>query len=152
VVADAAAFVEAVATRPEVDAGRIVFHGRSLGGGVACALAERRAPVGLIVESTFTSVTSMAARYLVPPLLVRNPFRNDAFLRRFAGPVLIMHGSADGIVPVRHGRRLHEIAPGSVYAECVSGHNDFPPDWDWYEAHIRALLERAGAVAPVTPP
>src|SRR5688572_30832441 len=39
---DFVAFHDLLAARPDVDPSRIVFHGRSLGGGVVCALAARR--------------------------------------------------------------------------------------------------------------
>ncbi len=45
-----------------VDAGDIVVFGRSLGSSIAAWLASRQRPAGLIVESSFSSVPSMARR------------------------------------------------------------------------------------------
>src|SRR5699024_1012438 len=41
---------------PRVDASRIVYHGRSLGGGAVCTLLDAHPPRALILESTFTSI------------------------------------------------------------------------------------------------
>jgi len=42
-------------------------------------------------------------------------------------PVLVMHGEADEIVPLGHGRRLFEMAPGPKTLVVIPGahHNDF---------------------------
>ena len=146
IVADARTFLDRALARDDVDADRVIYHGRSLGAGVACALLATRKPAALVIESAFASVPAMARRYLVPTLLVRHPFRNDRALADFDCPVLIMHGRRDGIVPVSHGRRLHEIASRSVYVEVNAGHNDFPPDWRGYERKIRDFLSRENVV------
>jgi len=140
-IADARAVVDEVAALPEVDGDRIVYHGRSLGGGVAAGLAAVRPPAALILESTFTSASSMAGRYLVPPPLVRSPMRTDRVLRGFDGPVLILHGRADGIVPFSHGERLARIAPDATLITRDRGHNDLVLDWGWYTGALREFLD-----------
>jgi pimeloyl-ACP methyl ester carboxylesterase len=133
ILADAARFYDMVVERPEVDAGRIVFQGRSVGGGFAACLAAERKPAALILESTFTSVVSMARRYLVPPFLVRHPLRVDRVLKRFDAPVLIMHGSRDGVIPIAHGRKLAQLARDGRYIEYDCGHIGLleqPGYWD----------------------
>ncbi len=143
IVADADRFYDMVVERPEVDAARIVFQGRSVGGGFAACLAAERKPGALILESTFTSVVSMARRYLIPPFLVRHPLRVDRVLKRLDVPVLIMHGSRDRIIPVSHGRKLAEIARNSRYIEYDCGHiglTEQPGYWD----ELARFLTEAG--------
>lgn len=150
---DLVRFVEMLAARPEIDRTRIIYHGRSLGGGVAAALTAVRPPAALVLESTFTSVASFAGRYWVPEFLCRHPFHNDDVVAQFKGPILIFHGARDDIVPVEHGRRLHALAPGSTYVEEPDGnHVDFPPDTERYLKHIREFLTGAGILsdAPAT--
>ena len=145
ILADAERFYDVLIKRPEVDAARIVFHGRSLGGGFATGLAARRASAALILESTFTSVVSMARRYLLPPFLVRHPLRTDRVLRRLDVSVLIMHGTRDGVVRVAHGRKLARIAHNARYVEYDCGHMvliDQPGYWD----EIRQFLVETGVV------
>lgn len=127
-VADAVAFYDLAVARPEVDATRVVAHGRSLGGGIAAQLAARRPCAALILESTFTSLASMTWRYGAPPALVKHKFRTDEVLREYDGAVLVIHGDRDRIVPYSNGRALHRLAPGSTHLEIPGGHNDFPDD------------------------
>ena len=44
-------------------------------------------------------------------------------------PMLIIHGSREVVIPVRHGRRLRELARKGTYVEYDCGHTDLPdPD------------------------
>jgi hypothetical protein len=149
IVADAKLLLERVLVRPEVDEARVVYHGRSLGGGVAAQLAKHRAPAGLILETTFTSVVAMARRYFAPASWVRHPFRTDQVISdHYDGPILVFHGDADGIIPVSHGRALAQIAPDrTTYIETVGdGHNDFPRDFAAFEAAVDVWMHAVGIV------
>jgi fermentation-respiration switch protein FrsA (DUF1100 family) len=146
ITADMERFYDWLVQRPEVDSNRVVFHGRSLGGGVVAALAATRTPAAMILESTFTSVASIWNRALLPSVLCRNPFRTDAVMEKFRGPVLVFHGTRDEVIPVRHGRRLHEIIPQSRYVEMPAGHNDFPPDPEAYWKTIAEFLRENGLI------
>jgi pimeloyl-ACP methyl ester carboxylesterase len=132
------------AVRERGFAGRpIVGWGRSLGGGAVCALSRERALAALVLESTFTSVTQMARLFGVPgwlaPWLVRDRFDNLRVVRRFEGPMLVLHGERDEIVPASQGRAL---GSGSSHAELhllPCGHNDCERPWplvlDFLRAH-----------------
>lgn len=149
IVGDFVAFHDWLIARPEVDPALIAFHGRSLGGGVASALAAHRKPAAMVLESTFTSAVAMAERYLFAPMLLRHPFRSDAVLPTLGVPVLIMHGTSDYIIPVEHGRTLNRIIPGSRFVPFDSGHNDLAAsDRALYEREIHDHLVRAGLIPP----
>jgi uncharacterized protein len=126
ITADLLRFHDELMKRPEVDRSRVVIHGVSLGGGVAGQLAGQREPRALILESTFTSVAAMAGKYWAPSFLATSPFHTDRVLPNLHCPVLLFHGTRDHVIPVAHGRRLHELAPGSRYFEYDCDHNDFP--------------------------
>ena len=115
--------------RPEVDLKRIVAYGRSLGGGAACALARQRHLDALVLESTFTSVRSMARRLRVPGFMVLDPFDNLELVREFDGPILLVHGTRDAVVPVEEARALHAAAARSELELLACGHNDCPRPW-----------------------
>jgi abhydrolase domain-containing protein 17 len=103
---------------------RIILYGRSLGAGAAVDLAARRFVGGLILESPFLTAFRVLTRV---PLLPFDKFRNVDKIGRVRCPVLIMHGEADEIVPVWHGRKLFERAPGPKMFVVIPGahHNDF---------------------------
>jgi len=147
IVSDYIAFYDRLVKQPGVDKDRLVFHGRSLGGGVITQLAERREPDALILESTFTSVAAMARHYLVPRFMVRDPFEVKSVVEQYKGPVLIMHGTTDDIVSVSHAHALHEAAPRSEMVTYPVGHNEaMPPEATW--DHIAGFLQQAGIIKP----
>ena len=98
-------------SRSDIDTERIVAMGRSLGAGPAVALAAERSVRALILQSAFSSVGAMAwGAYRLPPFLVLDPFDNRSGLASFSGPVLIVHGRRDEVIPHRHGVVLSEAA------------------------------------------
>lgn len=144
---DLAWFLGQALARPEVDPDRVVYHGRSLGGGAACALAALRPPRALVLESTFTSMAPMAARFLMPGFLVRDRWDNLAVLRGLACPVLVFHGTRDSTVPFSHAEALRQAASRARLVERDSGHNDLPRDSIYWNA-IDRLLAEAGLGRP----
>lgn len=126
-----------------IDGKRIVPYGRSLGGGPAVRLAvDRRAPA-LILESSFTSVADFAAQVLAPGFLVRDRFDSVKTLSSYRGPVLVLHGTRDQVIPIAHGRALAAAVPGAKFFELPCGHNDCPRPWGL----IRSFLEQNGLLA-----
>ena len=145
IVASMKSAYDRMLTRPDVDPRRIVGYGRSLGGGAVCALASERSIAALVLESTFTSVRPLARGFLVPGFLVRDPFDNLDALRRYPGPVLIVHGEHDEIIPAAHASELHAALPRSRLALEPCGHNDCERPWRLVQEFLRenALLGRS---------
>jgi pimeloyl-ACP methyl ester carboxylesterase len=127
---------------PRVDPKRIVAYGRSLGGGAAARLALERPVAAMILESAFTSVADFAARFMAPTFLIRDRFDNRKALASYRGPLLVIHGRTDTIVPFAHGKELAAIVPGAQFRELNCGHNDCPRDW----RTIAQFLGAAGIV------
>lgn len=130
--------------RPDVDAARIVLFGRSLGGGAVCDLALRRPSAALILMSAFKSVKAFAVRYLAPSFLIRDPFDNVEAVRRYSGPMLVIHGDSDEVVPLGHGQALHAAARNGKMIVYPAGHNDCPPDWAIFWRDIENFLRAEG--------
>ena len=131
---------DALLSREDVDPSRIILFGRSLGGGAVCALARQRPSAALILMSTFTSVQSMAAKFLAPKFLIRDPFNNLGVIKGYQGPVLVIHGQDDSIIPFAHGANLHRAAKNSRLITYQSGHNDCPPNWNQFWKDITLFL------------
>ncbi len=132
---------------PRIDVSRIVAYGRSVGGGPAARLAATRPLAALILESSFTSVAPLAARFLVPPFLLRDRFDNLAALRHYHDPLLVLHGERDEIIPMSHGRALAAAVPGARFVEMRCGHNDCPRPW----ASVKTFFEEHGLMTPAPP-
>ena len=130
-----------------IDGKRIVPYGRSLGGGPAVQLAVDRKAPALILESSFTSVADFAGQFLAPGFLVRDRFDSVKTLASYRGPLLVVHGSRDQVVPIAHGRALAAAVPGAKFVEMPCGHNDCARPWHL----IRSFLEENG-LAPRRPP
>jgi uncharacterized protein len=133
----AIALYDWAAKDPRTDAGKIVAYGRSLGGGAAVRLAIQRPVAAMILESTFTSVADFAARLGAPASIVRDPFDNRKSIASYRGPLLVIYGRNDTLVPFAHGKELATLVPGATFVELNCGHNDCPRAWD----AIRRLLD-----------
>ncbi|HEX5817736.1 MAG TPA: prolyl oligopeptidase family serine peptidase [Gemmatimonadales bacterium] len=117
-----------IATRPSLDPNRIIAYGRSLGGGAVSTLIPERRPAALILESAFTDTRRFARSVGAPGLLVRDQFDNRAALLAYHGPVLLLHGEHDDIVPIAHGEALAAVA-GVELRRMPCGHNDCARAW-----------------------
>ncbi len=126
-----------------MDPDRIVGYGRSLGGGAVAGLSRERSLAAMILESSFTSTRPFANRFGAPGFLVRDPFDNVTSVKAFKGPLLVIHGAYDEIIPVDHGRTLAG-AGGVELHELACGHNDCPQSWPL----IREFLVKAQIVSP----
>lgn len=140
---DVDAAYDYLARTADVPPERIIAHGRSLGGGVAADLASRRPVAGVVLESTFTTIFRVAHSVPVVPF---DRFRTIDKLPRIQAPVLVIHGTRDGVVHFRHGERLYERAPGVKRRLWVegAGHNDVA--WVAGERYWDALREFADAL------
>ena len=129
------------------DPEEIIIFGRSLGGAVAAALAEKHPPRSLILESTFTSIPDLAARrypFLPVRRLARLQYNTAARLPNIHVPLLIIHSREDRVIPYQHGERLFEIANDPKQFLQISGsHNDgFLVSASQYEAAVGQFIRQ----------
>jgi fermentation-respiration switch protein FrsA (DUF1100 family) len=127
--ADARAALGYLAARPEVDPGRVVYFGESLGAAVALRLAVERPPAALVLRSPFASLAEVGRlHYPVLPvsLLLRDRYDSAALAGRLTAPLLVVAGGRDRIVPAGHSRRLFAAAPEPKRLVVLdgAGHND----------------------------
>ena len=108
---------------------RRVLFGESLGTGVAVQMAAEDEIAGLILQSPFTSVVEVgqdAVPWFPVSLLMTHRFDSLSKIPQITAPLLLIHGEADRVIPIRFGRRLFEAAPEPKTAHFVpgAGHND----------------------------
>jgi len=111
--------------RREPDPARRFIYGHSLGGALAIDLAagplkEAGNEVGgIIIESTFTSIPAVVRgmKYGWVPgigMVVTQPFDSATKIGKVDTPLLIIHGTADGIVPHAMADELYAAAASKV--------------------------------------
>lgn len=140
--ATAAGFLRDRGVPPE----RLVYYGESLGTGVAVQLASRddTPPAAVVLEAPFTSALDVARQhywYVPLSLLMRDQFRSIDHVAGIGAPLFVLHGDADAIVPVAHGRRMFAAAaepkemmevPGGSHGMALS-----PEIWQRMDAFLR---------------
>lgn len=133
-VDDAVAAYHYLAAHPRVDADRIAFLGNSHGGAIALVAAPRTAAKAIVEYCAPTDAEPMVRFLTSSSLRARNPLVREAMddLKAITGgtfdecpevyramspayrvweiqcPVLIVHGSRDGLVPVTHAYILRD--------------------------------------------
>ncbi|MGB7630795.1 MAG: alpha/beta fold hydrolase [Candidatus Deferrimicrobium sp.] len=137
---DARAALKKFLSLPGISADRLVVFGQSLGAAiavytVATAPADRR-PRALILDSPFAGYRRIV-RDKLSSLVVTWPlawpvswfFDDEYSPERWIGkvapvPVIVIHGTADRVVPYAHGKMLYELAsdPKGIWTVEGGGH------------------------------
>lgn len=125
-----------------IAADRIVIVGQSVGSGPATWLAEREPEVrGLVLISPFLSAFRAVTRV---PLFPGDRFPNARRVQNLSGPLLVIHGEDDGVIPFSQGERLFQLHPGPDKAFVPlpgTGHNDL---WSRdFETVLTAMMDLA---------
>lgn len=166
-IADTHAALDAMLARDDVNRRRIGLFGHSLGGSIGLnVMADRPEIRCAVITAAFTSWREMAASAVgssrpgpiarsLAALFIKDSCRPIDAIARIERPILILHGDADPIVPISHGRRLAEACPSAKLIELASGdHNDLR------DTHLQAetepiaffrrhLVEPAGSTEPM---
>ncbi len=127
-VSDALQWFDHAVKLSDVDPKRVFAFGRSLGSGVAVALAAQRPVAGLILATPYDSLAAVAKRYywyLPVDLLLKHRFDSVALAPKLKQPLLCLIAERDEVIPPVHGERLFDAWGGAkrkvVLAEA--GHN-----------------------------
>ena len=165
---DAAAAVRWVRGRPDIDPDRLILFGQSLGAAIAVHLAagpERTGLRAVVLESGFSSYRAitrdkLAASFLTWPFqwplsfLVSDRYRPRDDIAKIAPvPVLIIHGTADPVVPYHHAQALYAAAlePKTLWTIPNAGHTSaFGRYGEIYRPRLVAFLDQYLADAPGT--
>jgi pimeloyl-ACP methyl ester carboxylesterase len=131
-----------------------VVYGRSLGSGLAAQLAVDVQPELTVLVSPYRSMLALALdRYpFVPDAALRYPLRSDLALPQVRTPVLLVHGTADTLIPPSHSAALQALAP---QARTVlidgAGHSDIHQHPAYLALLQQALAEPQQALAVAAP-
>ncbi len=139
--ADVRAAWEQVA--PRYAGRKVVFFGRSLGTGLAVALAASVQPTLTVLVSPYSSMLALARQHYpwVPAPLLRYPLSTDRMIPAIGTPMLLIHGERDSLIPVAHSQALLRLTPQSrLVVIDDAGHNDLQ-NFDSYRQLVRSVLE-----------
>ncbi|MEE8614812.1 MAG: alpha/beta fold hydrolase [Roseateles sp.] len=139
--------VEAVwrSVAPRYQGLHLVLYGRSLGTGLAAALATQLQPDLTVLVSPYLSLAALAREHYpwVPPQIVRYPLRSDLAVARIRSPLLIVHGDRDTLIPMTHAERLQALAPAAQLVRIAgAGHGDVHE----FPAYKQLLADALGAL------
>lgn len=96
--------------RPDVP---VIYWGRSIGAPVAASSVAGSEPDGLILESPMPDARSILRDNPVLwglSFLSSYTFSTSRFLTQYSGPLLVIHGDRDSIIPYRAGKRVFDDA------------------------------------------
>ena len=102
----------------------IVVVGYSIGTGVAVELATSEVVGGLWLEAAYLSAPRAVTRIR---FLAIDPFPNCDRIRNVKCPIVMLHGTADSIIPYSQGRKLYDLSPEPKYFIPIENadHTDF---------------------------
>lgn len=122
-------------TMRESHDGAMIAYGESLGGPYAAYVSSKREPCVAIMDSTFPSAGAVA-RAIYDPLpvhwLVRPGLETARHLNDASVPVLVMHSTADDVIPFELGRELFDAieGPKQMFESKTAPHAGI----SWYDA------------------
>ena len=126
---------------------KIIVYGRSLGSGFAARLAAKNNPRLLILTSPLYSLLRTIHRYL--PFMPAKPFLRYNiptfhYLKNVRCPIKILHGSDDGLVPIKTAIDLSEINPKltRLYVILGAGHINIHQFEEYHRAMEEIFEER----------
>lgn len=126
---DARAGAAALRRHSGLEDSQLVYFGESLGTAVAAGLAAEQPPAALVLRSPFPSLADVGRLHypwLPVGLLLRDEFPTEEWLADYDGPVLVVVGERDDIVPADLSRRVARAAgpDAEVVGIAEAGHND----------------------------
>ena len=130
--------------------GPIIVHGYSMGTGLAQYVGAHRDVAAIILDAPFMRMCELMARASwLPACLLPGvqKWNSAALVPKLTAPVLVQHGTADQLIPITHGQRLHskmQDAGLSVTFHAVPGatHNNLAGQ-PGYPERIGAFLAQA---------
>jgi pimeloyl-ACP methyl ester carboxylesterase len=123
-VSDALQLYDHATKLPGVDPRRVYAFGRSLGSGVAAALAAERPLAGVILVSPFDSLAAVAKRYywyLPVDWMLKHRFDSAALAPQMRTPLLCLIAERDEVIPAAHAERLFEAWAGAKRKGVLTG-------------------------------
>jgi uncharacterized protein len=126
--------------------GDIIIYGKSFGTCLASQLASVRDCKYLFLETPCFSFESLIYHWLpIYPVenLLHYRFPTNEYLQKVTAPILILHGTKDGLIPISNARRLEALLkPGDVFVPVENGYHNNLNDFPVFHRQLDSLLTR----------
>ncbi|NML20772.1 alpha/beta hydrolase [Pseudoflavitalea sp. G-6-1-2] len=124
----------------------IILYGRSMGSGIAAWLGAKRDCNRLILETPYYSLPSIwSSRLPIYPMdrMIKYKLPTWEYLKEVTAPVVIFHGTSDGVIPYRNASKLKpSLKTGDEFVTIEDGgHNDLPK-FPLYQQKMDSLLKK----------
>jgi fermentation-respiration switch protein FrsA (DUF1100 family) len=135
---DSGSALDYVRSRPDVNPDQLVLLGQSLGGANAIAVVgsgNRKGVKAIVIEATFYSYSSIASdKVSWAGALMDDTFSPERYIANLSPiPFLLLHGTADSVIPFLHATKLFGKANEPKRLIAVEG-----------GSHIEAFTPRFG--------
>lgn len=155
-ITDAHAAIDYVLSRSDVDPHRLGVYGQSLGGAIALnVVRDRREVRAAVIESSFTCWRDVAASTLsrvlpdavaafLSAVLIEDSMRPIDAIAAIDRPLLLIHGTADEIIPIEHANALAEAVGSTAETLFLDGgeHNTLLETHPELRHAVLAFFER----------
>ena len=125
---------------------QIVLYGRSMGSGIAAQLAAIRDCRFLILETPYYTLPSVAGSYFpVYPVeqMIRFKFPTYEYLQKVTAPVVILHGTDDGLISYSNAQKLVPyLKKGDEFVTIEGGEHNNLSTYPMFAQKMDSLLKR----------
>ncbi|MFD2725402.1 alpha/beta hydrolase [Hyunsoonleella rubra] len=123
----------------------ITLYGRSLGTGIATFLASENNPKQLVLETPYYSMAHVGkSRYPILPVdtLLKYRFPTFEFIQKVKCPILMFHGTDDGVIPYDSAEKLFQNAPKpqTIFITIKGGNHNNLIEFETYRNAIEDLF------------
>lgn len=89
----------------------IIVAGYSIGTGPAAYLAAHNGPQLLLLHAPYYNLPDLMRQHypIIPTFLLKYKFKTNEFITRCKMPVIVFHGDADRVIPLRSSLKLQQL-------------------------------------------
>jgi pimeloyl-ACP methyl ester carboxylesterase len=132
--------------RTRFQPGQIIIYGKSFGTCLASQLAAVRDCRYLILETPYYNFSSLVSHWMpFYPVdnLLHYRFPTNEYLPKVTAPILIFHGTADDLIPLKNAEKLGEVLkPGDAFIKIEKGRHNNLNDFPQFHRQLDSLLSK----------
>ncbi|MEQ8323239.1 MAG: alpha/beta fold hydrolase [Vicingaceae bacterium] len=124
---------------------KLVIYGNSLGTGIAAKLAVKIQPNALILETPYYSFSDLIKHhypFLPARILSKYKLRTHKFVKELQIPILILHGTADDVVPYNCSEKLKALSDNIELITIRGGVHNNLPNFKLFQQSLKSFLDK----------